>query len=65
MNSTAWIKARASQAASECVELRRSGGAIEVRDSKHPAGPVLRFAPREWDAWLDSVKRGEFDHLVD
>jgi hypothetical protein len=65
MNSTAWVKARASQATSECVEQRRSGYAIEVRDSKHPAGPVLRFAPREWAAWLDGVKRGEFDHLAD
>lgn len=65
MNSTVWIKARASQGGGQCVEMRRSGDAIEVRDSKNPTGPVLRFTPREWTAWLDGVKQGEFDHLAD
>jgi hypothetical protein len=45
------------------VELRRVGETIEVRDSKHPTGPVLRFTPGEWTAWLDGAKNGEFDHL--
>jgi hypothetical protein len=45
------------------VELRRAGDAIEVGDSKHRCGPVLRFAPGEWAAWLDGAENGEFDHL--
>jgi hypothetical protein len=65
MSATAWIKAQASGGSGECVELRRSGDTIEVRDSKHPSGPVLRFTPGEWAAWLDGAKKGEFDHLGD
>jgi hypothetical protein len=63
MSATAWVKAQASSQAGECVELRRASGAIEVRDSKNPAGPVLRFAPCEWSVWLDGAEKGEFDHL--
>jgi hypothetical protein len=63
MNTAAWIKAQASGLSGECVEMRRTGEAIEVRDSKDPGGPVLRFAPGEWAAWLDGAKTGKFDHL--
>jgi hypothetical protein len=37
---------------------------IAVRDSKDPDGPVLLYTPREWDAFLDGVKRGEFDGFL-
>lgn len=63
MSDTPWIKAQASGGSGECVELRRAGGTIEVRDSKHRCGPVLRFTPGEWAAWLDGAKNGVFDHL--
>ncbi|WP_433374862.1 DUF397 domain-containing protein [Streptosporangium sp. CA-115845] len=33
-----------------------------VRDSKNPDGPVLSFPPREWGAFLASIKGG---HLAD
>jgi len=36
-------------------------GAIAVRDSKNPAGPVLVFTPAEWDAFVAGAKDGEFD----
>jgi hypothetical protein len=39
---------------------------IELRDSKDAGlGPVLRFRPAELDAFLDGVRKGEFDHLLD
>jgi hypothetical protein len=63
MSATSWIKAQASGGSGQCVEMRRAGETIEVRDSKHPSGPVLRFTPGEWTAWLDGAKNGEFDHL--
>jgi hypothetical protein len=44
--------------------MRRSGDAIEVRDSKDPDGAVLRYTSAEWAAWLDGAKKGEFDHLA-
>ena len=47
-----------------CVELRRHAGDVEVRDSKDPHGPALRFTPSEFAAWLDGAKKAEFDHLA-
>lgn len=65
MNKTEWIKAGASAAEGQCVEMRRHGDRIEVRDTKDGGrGPVLRFTPAEFAAWLDGVRKGEFDHLT-
>lgn len=57
-----WIKARRSSNSGECVEMRRHGGVIEVRDSKDPDGTVLRFTPGEFTAWVDGAAHGEFAH---
>jgi hypothetical protein len=64
---TPWVKARRSGGSEgSCVELRRVGEVIELRDSKDKgAGPILRFRPDELDAFLDGAKNGEFDHLLD
>jgi hypothetical protein len=62
--STPWLKAAASATTGNCVEQRRHHDLIEVRDTKDPDGPVLRFPAAEFAAWLDGAKRGEFDHLV-
>lgn len=32
-----------------------------MRDSKHPDGPALTFAPAEWDAFIIGVKADDFD----
>ncbi len=64
MNETAWVKASRSNDQGACVEQRRSGDVIEVRDTKDRSGPVLRFTAAEYAAWLDGAKRGEFDHLI-
>ena len=63
--TTPWIKASVSNQEASCVELRRHGGAIEVRDTKDRSGPVLRFTRAEFAAWLDGARGGEFDHLLD
>jgi hypothetical protein len=63
-DSTPWIKASASAPEGSCVEQRRHAGLIEVRDTKDPDGPVLRFTHAEFAAWLDGARRGEFDHLA-
>ena len=63
--STEWIKASASDANGSCVEMRRHGDAIEVRDTKQDGhGPVLSFTPAEFAAWLDGAVTGEFSHLL-
>lgn len=65
MRSTPWVKASASNDQGVCVEQRRNGDMIEVRDTKdRGAGPTLRFTPAEFAAWLDGARKGEFDHLV-
>jgi hypothetical protein len=55
-----WVKSSLS-ATGNCVEVRMLGGAIQVRDSKDRAGPVLSFTPSEWAAFTGGVRLGEFD----
>lgn len=56
-----WRKATVSGDGLVCVEAREISGTVEVRDSKDPDGPILRYASAEWKAFLDGVKKGEFD----
>jgi hypothetical protein len=44
-----------------CVEVAFVNGAVAVRDSKDPTGPVLVFTPGEWGAFVGGAKAGEFD----
>jgi hypothetical protein len=63
---TQWIKASRSGGDGNCVELRTRDGDVEVRDSKAgESGPILRFTPAEFAAFLDGARKGEFDHLID
>lgn len=63
----AWRKSTHSSAGDECVELVAgiaAGGrdpVVLVRDSKAPAGTVLRFGGAEFAAFLGRVARGELD----
>jgi hypothetical protein len=62
---TPWVKATRSSGSANCVEQRRNGDVVEVRDTKDAGtGPTLRFTPAEFAAWLDGAKSGEFDHLL-
>lgn len=66
MHSSSWVKATKSGGnGGDCVEMRRNGDRIEVRDSKNPQGAVLSFTRAEFDAWLDGARGHEFDHLLD
>jgi len=60
-----WVKSSFSHANGNCVEVsglsRPSGDLIGVRDSKDKKGPILRFTPDEWDAFLGGVRKGHFD----
>jgi hypothetical protein len=61
-NAIRWIKSSRSYSNGNCVQAAQlPGGQIGVRDSKDPDGPVLRFTPAEWDAFLAGARRGEFD----
>ena len=54
-----WKKSSWSAHNGNCVEVASlADGSIGVRDSKNPAGPVLRVRPTDWAAFLLTVKEG-------
>jgi hypothetical protein len=57
---TSWRKSRRS-ASSNCVEVRLTEvGDVQVRDSKHPDGPVLTFTRAQWNAFMSRAKVDQF-----
>jgi hypothetical protein len=51
-----WHKSSHSSANGQCVEVAPVAGAVAVRDSKNPAGPVLIFTRQAWAAFVEDVK---------
>ncbi|WP_416901293.1 DUF397 domain-containing protein [Micromonospora echinospora] len=41
-----------------CVEVAYTHELVFVRDSKNGAGPVLRFGPNRWQAFIKGVRLG-------
>lgn len=44
-----------------CVEVAIAGDSVALRDSKDPSAGHHIFSHGEWDAFIDGVKKGEFD----
>jgi hypothetical protein len=44
-----------------CVEVKSTGGAFAVRDTKFADSPILVFSATEWLAFTQGVRAGEFD----
>jgi hypothetical protein len=62
MTGSTWVKSSLSYANHNCVEVSDlPDGVIGVRNSRDREGPVLRFTPDEWHAFLGGVRKGEFD----
>ncbi len=62
---TAWRKSHYSNPSGNCVELAvLPAGQVAVRNSRHPAGPVLICAPGEIAAFVRGAKDGHFDGLL-
>ena len=62
--SPTWIKSSLSFANGNCVEVADlPDGTVGIRNSRDSDGPVLRFTPDEWVAFLAGARRGEFDRL--
>lgn len=55
-----WRKAAASEAGG-CVEVALTDESVFVRDSKHPAEPVLQVSRSNWSAFLQALSHGELD----
>src|SRR5258708_22349967 len=59
-----WHKSRVSNPTGSCVEVAElPGGAIAVRNSRHPSGPALIYTRAEVAAFLAGVKPGAVYHL--
>lgn len=60
-----WFKSSFSDNGGACVEvatnLVSAHGVVPVRDSKVPAGPVLRVPAASFANFVAGVKGGEFD----
>jgi hypothetical protein len=64
-SETGWIiSSRSTGNGGSCVEARRWGGLIEVRNSKARDAGTVVFTVEEWDSFLFGAKRGEFDKLL-
>jgi Domain of unknown function (DUF397) len=58
-----WLKSSYSgNNGGNCVEVARNlPGAVAIRDSKNPDGPVLVLAPDAFAAFTDGIRAGDFD----
>lgn len=56
-----WRKATRSIGNGDCVEVAPANGQIAVRDSKDPAGPMLRYSAGNWQSFLSAARQGNFD----
>lgn len=54
-------KSSKSTVIQDCVEVALGDNEVVVRDSKNKSGLVLKFNHREWEAFVDGVREGEFD----
>jgi len=53
-----WRKSSHSFSNGQCVEVGSGPSAVGVRDTKQDGtGPVLRFSPAEWMAFVAAVKQ--------
>jgi uncharacterized protein DUF397 len=59
-SSLTWVKSSRCDS-NHCVEAAiTSDGAVAVRNSQAPDGPVVLFSMDEWKAFVGGVENGEF-----
>jgi hypothetical protein len=56
-----WKKSQRSNGSDSCVEARRIGVGVQVRDSKDRTGPVLTFSEDAWGGFLSALRAGALD----
>jgi Domain of unknown function (DUF397). len=65
LSKAVWRRSTRSGNSGNCVEvatnLLAERGAVYVRDSKDPSGPVLAVTGADWDVFLAGAKNRNFD----
>ena len=56
-----WRKAKRSMSNGNCTEVATGPSFVAVRDSKDPAGSVLRYPISSWQVFLQDTMAGKFD----
>ncbi|MFF3015421.1 DUF397 domain-containing protein [Streptomyces sp. NPDC057939] len=65
ISGAAWVKAHASDATNNCVEIARvTEGQVALRNSRFPDGPALVFTRAEMIAFIAGAGAGEFDAMT-
>ncbi|MFJ2862991.1 DUF397 domain-containing protein [Kitasatospora sp. NPDC087314] len=58
-----WQRPSLAGEADECLEIRTVDGIVEIRETA-TAEVVVRTTPQKWEAFLQGVQAGEFDHFI-
>ena len=62
ISALAWFKSSKSSANGQCTMCARlRDGGMAVKDSKHPASPVLLFTAAQWRAFTQDIKRDDLN----
>jgi hypothetical protein len=62
VSALAWFKSSKSSGEGACTMCARlPDGGMAVKDSQHPASPVLRFGAAQWRAFTQDIKRDDLN----
>ncbi|GAB3460619.1 hypothetical protein GCM10027570_45780 [Streptomonospora sediminis] len=53
-----WHKSSYSRAETNCVEVRETAEAVDIRDTQNRAAGKLTFDGKEWTAFLNEIHAG-------
>jgi transcriptional regulator with XRE-family HTH domain len=56
-----WRTSTRSGGNGQCVEVRRTGDTVQMRDSKDRGGPVVSFTVAQWASLVEAAHRGDLD----
>lgn len=59
-----WRKSSRSWHNDNCVEVRLLEGLVEMRNSRSPSGPILRFDRSAWESFVVAIKTGSLGPIA-